>query len=185
MEILVDDLAQAAGLRRYEIANLARPGQESRHNLLYWRRRPYLAIGPGAHAFDGRRRRSWNAARLDGYVAAAAAGRLPPGGHDDIDANTAIAEEAMLGLRLVEGIGSPLLAHPIVAPALAWGRDHGLVEEVVGRARLTQAGRLLADEVFVRLFAESTNVPQRPERAAGPGDRRAQVAVPARPGASA
>ncbi len=50
MERLTDDLADAAGLRRYEIANLARPGLESRHNLLYWRRRPYLAIGPGAHA---------------------------------------------------------------------------------------------------------------------------------------
>ena len=43
----------AAGLRRYEVANLARPGAESRHNLLYWRRRPYLALGPGAHASDG------------------------------------------------------------------------------------------------------------------------------------
>ena len=87
MELLTDELAEAAGLHRYEIANLARPGFESRHNLLYWRRRPYLAIGPGAHASDGARRRTWNAARLDGYLAALADGRLPPGGSDEVDAD--------------------------------------------------------------------------------------------------
>ena len=43
----------ADGWRGYEISNWARPGHESRHNLVYWERRPYEAIGPGAHAFDG------------------------------------------------------------------------------------------------------------------------------------
>ena len=65
----------AAGFRGYEISNWARPGHESRHNLVYWRREPYEAVGPGAHAFDGSVRR-WNAARLDGYLAALA----PAGG---------------------------------------------------------------------------------------------------------
>ena len=60
-----------AGFRGYEISNWARPGHESRHNLAYWTRRPYEAVGPGAHAFDGATRR-WNAARLDGYLAALA-----------------------------------------------------------------------------------------------------------------
>ena len=63
----------------YEISNWARPGHESRHNLTYWGRLPYEAVGPGAHAFDGVTRR-WNAARLDGYVAALtpADGSPPP-----------------------------------------------------------------------------------------------------------
>jgi coproporphyrinogen III oxidase-like Fe-S oxidoreductase len=75
----------SAGLRGYEISNWARPGHESRHNLVYWRREPYEAVGPGAHAFDGSRRR-WNAARLDGYLAALApaegeaSGLVSPGG---------------------------------------------------------------------------------------------------------
>lgn len=152
MELLTDELAEAAGLRRYEIANLARPGSESRHNLLYWRRRPHLGIGPGAHAFDGQRQRSWNGARLDGYVAALREGRLPPGGREELDAATAIAETAMLGLRLLEGISSALAGHPLVAPALAWARTNALVEEVGSRSRLTQTGRLLANEVFERLL---------------------------------
>ena len=88
-ELAVDRLA-AAGFRGYEISNWARPGHESRHNLAYWRRRPYEAVGPGAHAFDGATRR-WNAARLDGYLAALAppdgcAPRLPPGGAETLDA---------------------------------------------------------------------------------------------------
>ncbi len=66
-----------AGYRGYEISNWARPSHESRHNRAYWERRPYEAVGPGAHAFDGATRR-WNAARLDGYVAA-----LDPGGRVD------------------------------------------------------------------------------------------------------
>jgi oxygen-independent coproporphyrinogen-3 oxidase len=152
MELLTDELAEAAGLRRYEIANLARPGFESRHNLLYWRRRPYLAIGPGAHAFDGVQRRTWNAARLDGYLAALADGGLPPGGSDEFDADTAVAESAILGLRLVEGIDAELSRHPLVAPGLAWARQHGLAEDRAGRTRLTQSGRLLANEVFARLL---------------------------------
>ncbi len=72
----IDRLA-AAGWRGYEISNWARPGHESRHNLVYWERRSYEALGPGAHAFDGLTRR-WNAARFEGYLAAlAAAGRHP------------------------------------------------------------------------------------------------------------
>jgi len=155
MELLTDELAGAAGLRRYEIANLARPGFESRHNLLYWRRRPYLAIGPGAHAFDGSRQRRWNAASLSAYVEALAVGRLPPGGSDELDEPTALAETAMLGLRLTEGIEAALADRPEIAPALAWGREAGLVEEADGRSRLTTEGRLLANELFVRLLPAS------------------------------
>jgi oxygen-independent coproporphyrinogen-3 oxidase len=170
MELLTDELATSAGLRRYEIANPARPGHESRHNLLYWRRRAVLAIGPGAHAFDGSRRRSWNAAWLDGYVTALAAGRLPPGGVDEIDDATALAESAIVGLRLVEGIDAALAQHPAVAHALAHGREAGLVEDIGGRSRLTSPGRLLANEVFTRLL------PERPA-SAGPTPARAAVSA--------
>lgn len=154
MELLTDELAEAAGLRRYEIANLARPGRESRHNLLYWRRRPYLALGPGAHASDGARKRTWNAAHLAGYIEALEHGRLPPGGADEVDETTALAESAILGLRLREGITATLAQAPALAPGLAWARGAGLAERVAGRTRLTQQGRLLADEVFTRLLPD-------------------------------
>jgi oxygen-independent coproporphyrinogen-3 oxidase len=168
MELLTDELASRAGLRRYEIANLARPGFESRHNLLYWRRRPYLALGPGAHASDGALVRSWNAARLDGYLAALAEGRLPPGGSERVEPPTARAEVAMLGLRLSDGIEAGLAGQAEIAPALAWARERGLAEDLAGRTRLTQQGRLLADEVFLRLLPTPEREPASP-RASGGG----------------
>lgn len=152
MELLTDELADRAGLQRYEIANLARPGHESRHNLLYWHRRPHLAIGPGAHAFDGALVRSWNAARLDAYLAELVLRRMPPGAFEEMDAATARAEEAILGLRLSVGIDAAVAGRPEIAGALAWAREHGLVEDVATRTRLTRRGRLLANEVFARLL---------------------------------
>jgi oxygen-independent coproporphyrinogen-3 oxidase len=169
MELLTDELATAAGLRRYEIANLARPGHESRHNRLYWRRRPTLALGPGAHAFDGARRRSWNAAPLGGYLAAISAGRLPPGGSEELDETAVLAETAILGLRLSEGIPSALADQPPLAPGLAWARQQGLVELVAGRTRLTQQGRLLANEVFARLLPPAPAGGPAPPDAGQPG----------------
>jgi putative oxygen-independent coproporphyrinogen III oxidase len=152
-----DQLLSAAGLAWYELSNWARPGFESRHNLAYWRRQPYEAVGPGAHAHDGGATRRWNAARLNGYLealvpATGCAPRLPPGGEETLGLATQVGEAAMLGLRLCEGIGPQLAAAPGVAPAVEWGMAEGLLQgSPEGRLRLTNRGRLLADEVFVRL----------------------------------
>jgi oxygen-independent coproporphyrinogen-3 oxidase len=142
----------AGGWRGYEISNWARPGHESRHNLVYWQRRPYEAVGPGAHAFDGRTRR-WNAARLDGYLAALADRRLPPGGEERIDARMAGAESIMLGLRLDTGIPLRAAHEPPMREHVDWARDAGLVEVTPDeRLVLTTSGRLLSNELFVRLI---------------------------------
>jgi oxygen-independent coproporphyrinogen-3 oxidase len=153
----IDRLA-ADGWHAYEISNWSRPGHESRHNLVYWTRRPYEAVGPGAHAFDGRVRR-WNAARLDGYLAALAppAGgppRLPPGGEETLDAATATAEAIVLGLRTDRGVAASLaVPGSPFAEALAWGSANGLVEAADGgRIVLTTRGRLLSNELFARLL---------------------------------
>ena len=144
----------AAGFRGYEISNWGRPGHESRHNLVYWQRRPYEAVGPGAHAFDGVVRR-WNAARLEGYLRALSgpAPTLPPGGSEVVDAAGAASERVILALRLDTGLplaeasvaGSPL------APHLAWALDAGLLEVAGDAVRLTTRGRLLSNELFSRL----------------------------------
>lgn len=160
IDAITDELTMAAGLRRYEIANLARPGQESRHNRLYWRRRPYLGLGPGAHSSDGDRERRWNGARLDGYVdslcprEAGAAPTLPPGGSDVVDAATARAESAILGLRLSEGLAADTAEDSTFAAGLAWADGEGLVESADGRVRLTKRGRALSNEIFMRLLPD-------------------------------
>ena len=48
---LAVSMLHEAGYRRYEISNFAKPGQESRHNTVYWERKPYLGIGAGAHGY--------------------------------------------------------------------------------------------------------------------------------------
>ncbi|MFI5262508.1 MAG: coproporphyrinogen-III oxidase family protein [Candidatus Limnocylindrales bacterium] len=157
----LDDRMTGAGLAWYELANFARPGAASRHNLAYWQRLPYEAVGPGAHAFDGHQVRRWNAARLDGYLAAlapadGAAPHLPPGGREVLDDRTALAEAAILGLRLASGLDPAVAAEPTVAPVLEWGRAMGLVVDLAtgeapSRAVLTRRGRLLSNELFTRL----------------------------------
>jgi oxygen-independent coproporphyrinogen-3 oxidase len=150
----VDRLA-ASGWRGYEISNWARPGHESRHNLAYWQRRPYEAVGPGAHAFDGTTRR-WNAARLDGYLAAlrpSGGGRpgLPPGGAETLDAATAVAETVVLGLRTDRGLPISAREEPPFASAFDWAVDAGLLTTTDDRIVLTTRGRLLSNELFSRL----------------------------------
>ena len=145
----------ADGWRGYEISNWARPGHESRHNLVYWERRPYEAIGPGAHAFDGATRR-WNAARLDGYIAAltpndGSAPRLPPGGAERLDPATATAEALILGLRTDRGVAVEAAARPPFGDVATWAADAGLLEERGDRLVLTTEGRLLSNELFARL----------------------------------
>ena len=152
---LLDEL----GWRGYEISNWARPGHESRHNLAYWQRRPYEAVGPGAHAFDGLTRR-WNAARLDGYVAAltptdGSRPSLPPGGHEQVDGAAAAVEATILGLRLDTGLPLADALQPPLGDQFGWALAAELLE-VDGergqeRVRLTPRGRLLSNELFGRL----------------------------------
>jgi len=152
---LADAALEGAGMPWYELSNWARPGAESRHNIAYWERRSYEAVGPGAHAFDGVRRR-WNAARLDPWLAALTPARgapaaLPPGDGEELDHATSAAEELILGLRMAHGVArSRALARP---EPLAWAHEAGLVEDAPGeRVRLTLRGRLLSNELFARLI---------------------------------
>ena len=157
---LGDRRLAGAGFAWYEISNWARLEHRSRHNLAYWRRHPYEAVGPGAHAFDGVTRR-WNAARLEGYIDALVPAdggvpRLPPGGSERVAGSLAVFETVMLALRTAEGgTGATLgpapwaeierrLADPIAAGLLERGGD--------GRLVLTLRGRLLSNDVFARLL---------------------------------
>ena len=132
-ETAVERLA-GLGLDRYEISNFARPGFESRHNLKYWKREPYLGFGADAHSFDGTLR--WqNPESAADYVAS-------PAALDQVAAEP-LSEEFFLGLRLREGIASN--AFPDVIEKFV---NDGLLERAGARVRLTPRGVLLSNEVF-------------------------------------
>ena len=156
---LATELLAADGWRGYEISNWARPGHESRHNLVYWQRESYEAVGPGAHAFDGATRR-WNAAAMEPYIAALMPLQGPPalplGGREQISPETAAAEQMILSLRLDRGVPASWTEGLSAADAFAWARSAGLVESIdfdgEVRLRLTLRGRLLSNELFERLL---------------------------------
>ena len=97
---------EAAGYRRYEVSNWARPGFESRHNHAYWGCRPVYGAGAGAHSYgtDGSTaRRWWNIARPRDYIAA-----LDPKLDGEVlEARKKAAESLMLGLRTADGMTPP------------------------------------------------------------------------------
>jgi oxygen-independent coproporphyrinogen-3 oxidase len=146
-EVAVDRLA-SMGIARYEISNFARPGFESRHNLKYWQREPYLGFGADAHSFDGDCRWS-NVESAAEYVEQPSAKERSPA--------DPLAEKYFLGLRLAEGIadeaGQCDEPGPFAAAIERHVRD-GLLERVAGRLRLTPRGVMLSNEVFAEFVGE-------------------------------
>jgi oxygen-independent coproporphyrinogen-3 oxidase len=145
---------RAAGYRHYEISNWAKPGLESRHNLKYWRRAPYLGFGAGAHSFSGTER--WaNAHDAAEYVAAVENGGLPIEQHEVLTAGGALEEELFLGLRQLEGIDLGRIEREYgVAVGSRFDRlmTAGLVEREGSLVRLAPEKLSVSNEVFVELM---------------------------------
>ncbi|MEP6961167.1 MAG: radical SAM family heme chaperone HemW [Acidobacteriota bacterium] len=141
-EQAVEHLARI-GIPRYEISNFAREGHESRHNLTYWLREPYIGIGADAHSFDGRDRIQ-NTEQAADYVQS----NTPQRTEAD-----PISEKFFLGLRLTRGIPAPFTPfEPQVADLI----KTGLLEISAARLRLTNRGVLLSNEVFTEFLTEQT-----------------------------
>jgi oxygen-independent coproporphyrinogen-3 oxidase len=148
--------AGGRGFEHYEISNWARPGRRSRHNLTYWRRQEYLAAGPGACGFLADVR--WSDARALGrWRARLADGRLPVETWERLTPRQALAEALILGLRTADGVPAEQLARRAagderLAERLQDWRARGWLAETGGRVRLTEAGFLLSDALFVALL---------------------------------
>jgi putative oxygen-independent coproporphyrinogen III oxidase len=138
---LADELLAAAGLGWYEVSNWARPDHECRHNRLYWSMGEYLGLGCAAHSHrDGRR--WWNLRTPERYVAAVEAGASTEAADERLGPDDRRIEALQLALRTREGVPTAALALDDLA---------GLVEPVGDRLVLTLRGRLLANEVAMRL----------------------------------
>jgi putative oxygen-independent coproporphyrinogen III oxidase len=146
-----DSVLAAAGLANYEISNWARPGHECRHNLLYWSQGEYRGIGCAAHSHVGGRR-WWNLRTPERYIAAVESGASPIAGCVELDEAARRREALQLGLRTRRGIALDALDEAAMAE-LDPLTGHGLIERHDERVVLTRAGRLLANEVAVRLTA--------------------------------
>jgi putative oxygen-independent coproporphyrinogen III oxidase len=139
--LLATELLGRAGLEWYEISNWSRPGQRCRHNLLYWREGEYLGFGCAAHSHrDGRR--WWNVRTPERYLAAIDAGESAEAAGERLGSDQRRIEALQLAVRTVDGV--PRGSLPVE-------ELDGLVEIDGDRAVLTVRGRLLANEVALRL----------------------------------
>jgi len=156
---LTQEMIERAGLPAYEISNHAAPGEECRHNLLYWRYGEYAGVGPGAHGrvvVDGARRATATERGPERWAAL-----VESRGHGLAEvAPLTPAEEAdealLMGLRLTEGIDLERLgAMTGLAPresAVADLARSGLIARRPGnRIAATAAGRIVLDQVVLRL----------------------------------
>ena len=142
-------MAREAGYEHYEISNYARRGFRSRHNQVYWRAEEYLALGPGACGFLGDVRYG-NVKPVERYCAALEAGGLPLGTHEVLTPAQRKSEKVILGLRLSDGV--PLAWLEDARPLVETWASLGLLEVAGDRCRLTEAGFLLSDSLFVHLL---------------------------------
>ncbi|MCX7780704.1 MAG: radical SAM family heme chaperone HemW [Negativicutes bacterium] len=99
----VTEYLPAQGLVRYEISNYAKPGFECRHNLKYWRYRPYLGLGAAAHSFWNGRRAA-NISSIREYIGKVQSGEGPEAGWENPEKDEAMAEFIFLALRTAAGL---------------------------------------------------------------------------------
>jgi oxygen-independent coproporphyrinogen III oxidase len=158
----------AAGVRQYEISNFARQGQQSRHNLKYWTRQPYLGFGVDAHsmlhcsASPNEAVRFASPDSLEEYVAGAPYKRTP------VTSSGSLEEAFFLGLRLNQGVDLRKIASDFgeevvgtFSETISECEDLGLLERNAEAVRLTPRGRLLSNEVFERFILCGADTPVR------------------------
>ena len=174
--LAIDEALGERGLRHYEISNYARPGEEARHNLAYWRGDEYLGLGCGAVGFvrsdaeAGARGLRWrNAVRPEEYVEATrdiahetlfeAPSRLSSS-LETLSAEDLLRERIMLGLRLESGFDLEAAAASLGADAWSpsrrraaqWLEERGRLVRDGTRLTIPRGAWLWADDTCARLF---------------------------------
>ena len=157
---LTREMTASAGLPAYEVSNHARAGEESRHNLAYWRYRDYVGIGPGAHGRRGgvatvRHRKPENWLEAIGRQGQGIAEERP------LDLAEQASEALLMGLRLREGVDLGQFTERFGFPSdslvderrLGFYRNQGLVWQDGTRIGVTEAGMPLLDALLGELVS--------------------------------
>jgi oxygen-independent coproporphyrinogen-3 oxidase len=139
--VMTDDMLSAAGMQNYEISNWALEGHECRHNKVYWSQGNYMGFGCAAHSHENGRR-FWNVRTPDRYIACVNENISVEAADEVLDEVTRAREALELSLRTADGV-------PI--GTLDVESLEGLVSVQGNRVVLTRDGKLLANEVSLRL----------------------------------
>jgi oxygen-independent coproporphyrinogen-3 oxidase len=159
---LTDAMTSASGMPAYEISNYARPGQESRHNLTYWRYGDYAGIGPGAH---GRRLglQTVRHRKPENFLSAIARNGNGIAEQAPLSATEAADEALVMGLRLRDGIDAEAIADRFALSSVVdWRRVDRLVRSghltrSESRIALAPGGRLQLEPILGEIVAEEAS----------------------------
>lgn len=163
MYLLLMERMEQAGYKQYEISNFAKPGQESRHNITYWRNEDYYGLGAGAHGYVNRYRHV-NIKGVNPYNEACKQGR-PILERFEVTREEAMEDFVMVGLRVLEGISDEDFRSQfgagldeIFGVQLTKMLNNGLLEKTASPSgyRLSKRGILFGNEVFAEFIGVLT-----------------------------
>lgn len=162
---LIESRLAEAGILRYEISNFARPGFESKHNMLYWQDRPYWGVGISSHSYLPKEgpygTRFWNRRSMKEYEKEITAGtpwsvaEIPEAQAEQLTLEQFATDFLHTSLRPTAGLTEDALRQKL--PSKAANEAARRLDELVkigwaeGRWRLTREGRLLANQAFEKL----------------------------------
>lgn len=152
---LAQEMTGAAGLPAYEVSNHAAPGEESRHNLIYWRQGDYVGVGPGAHgrlSREGVRRATEterDPARYLARIESAGSGAVVDA---PLTEEEAFTEKLAMGLRTIEGVALAEDEWRRLDDRIRRLASEGFLERRGARLAATAAGRRLLNAVLGALL---------------------------------
>jgi putative oxygen-independent coproporphyrinogen III oxidase len=152
---LTEQVMRAAGRPSYEVSNYAQPGQESRHNLMYWRYKDYIGVGPGAHGRltrDGIKTATKGIRGPELWLQAVEAKGHGAAEKTVINSEQQVQERLMMGLRLTEGVPLNEIEESISLQKLAILEEGGFITMGGSNLKLTPEGRLCLNAVLVQLL---------------------------------
>ncbi|HEX3012255.1 MAG TPA: radical SAM family heme chaperone HemW [Syntrophomonadaceae bacterium] len=149
------DVLKSAGYCHYEISNLARPGYECRHNMIYWKARPYTGLGAGAVSFRNGRR-ILNTANVEQYMQNIEAARLPSTELlEEMEPSDLPGDAVILGLRLIAGVNAiefrqryGIDINEVYHEPITHGINNGLLKYTREGIALTEKGYFLSNQVL-------------------------------------
>jgi len=151
------EICESFGMPAYEVSNHARPGAESRHNLIYWRYGDYLGIGPGAHGrvtLHSQRVATENTRMPGAWLSGVESGSSFQTS-EPLSARSQAEEYLLMGLRISEGIDtkrySDLLGESLNAASIQHLTELGMIEQDNTRLWATSRGRMLLNTVISEL----------------------------------
>lgn len=159
MYLITQDICEEFGFPAYEVSNHARPGAESRHNLIYWRYGDYVGIGPGAHGrltLEGRRHATDTPKQPGAWLEQVETNGNGEASRAPLDGAEQAIEYLLFAMRLSEGLDmqrfNAISGTPLDPQRVAYLEEIGMITQEQGRIFATKSGRPVLNAILRELI---------------------------------